>query len=89
MKMRLVLGYPVEQRHLQHICDAAPDWEVIDAAKIASERNCCPQTFYVGMQKYRSTGKRWYNRGGFAGSSLLLPDWTIAYTRRWSKAPSS
>lgn len=31
--MRLVLGYPVEQSHLTTICDAAPDWDVIDAGQ--------------------------------------------------------
>ncbi len=31
--MRLVLGYPVEQRHLQTICQTAADWDVIDAGQ--------------------------------------------------------
>src|SRR6188474_3512058 len=37
--MRIVLCYPMEQRHLKQICEAAPGHEVIDAGqeRIATE----------------------------------------------------
>ncbi|HEY1068290.1 MAG TPA: D-2-hydroxyacid dehydrogenase [Pirellulales bacterium] len=49
--MRLVLCYPVEERHLQRIRETAPDWEVVDAGQERVAQELLAADVYCGHAK--------------------------------------